>query len=81
MDSYQDWYPILNGSLPMTCCKSQTGAIGKEICDATVSTLYRSSCLTTLAAIIKSNATTLGAVGIGIAIAQVRFDLIKMKLI
>ncbi|XP_065202798.1 23 kDa integral membrane protein-like [Planococcus citri] len=71
MDSYEDWYPILNGSLPMTCCKPQIGAIGKEMCNETVSSLYRSSCLTTLAEIIKSNATTLGAVGIGIAVAQI----------
>lgn len=71
MDSYTDWYAILDGSLPMTCCEPQTGAIGKEVCNESVSTLHRSPCLTALASIIKSNATTLGAVGIGIAIAQV----------
>lgn len=72
MDTYRDWYPILNSSLPMSCCETQPGAVGHEICNETVFTLYRSSCLTTLSSIIKENATTLGITGIAIAMAQVK---------
>lgn len=71
MDSYEDWYPILNGSIPMSCCEPETGAIGHEVCDNLSNTLHHSSCLTSLATIIKDNASTLGAIGIGIAISQV----------
>ncbi|KAK7580410.1 hypothetical protein V9T40_001039 [Parthenolecanium corni] len=71
VNTHSDWYPVLNNSLPMSCCEPQTGAVGHEVCNESVSTLHRSSCLDSLSSIIIENSTTLGAVGIGIALGQV----------
>ena len=55
----------------MSCCAPRPGAIGHEICNENVPTLHRLSCLEVLGDLVQENASTLGAVGIGIAIAQV----------
>lgn len=66
-----DWYPILENKLPMSCCGSYDGAIDHQNCTASEPTIYYQPCYESLLKIVKENATTLSGVAIGIAFLQV----------
>lgn len=68
--NYSDWYPILNHSLPISCCKPKTGAVGLMTCDEDSRNLYRMPCLKSLSVLVRDNAVTLGGAGISIAFIQ-----------
>lgn len=68
--NYTDWYPILNNSIPMSCCGSEVGAVGHMTCNAESKTLFHTPCLKSLSVNIRDNAVTIGAVGISIAFIQ-----------
>lgn len=69
-ENYTDWYPILNNSIPMSCCSNQIGAIGSSSCDAHSSFLRTAPCLNILGDIIKENAGSIAIVALGIAFVQ-----------
>lgn len=58
--------------LPMSCCRSITGAIGTVSCidPAHPETLRKTGCVTSFGNFIKSHAVSLGAAGIAIAVIQ-----------
>lgn len=66
-----DWYPILEDKLPMSCCGSYDGAIDHQNCTATEPTVYHQPCYESLSKIVKENACMLSGVAIGIAFLQV----------
>lgn len=66
-----DWYPILENKLPMSCCGSYDGAIDHQNCTAFEPTIYHQPCYEALLKIVKENACTLSGVAIGIAFLQV----------
>ncbi|XP_008474800.1 CD63 antigen-like isoform X1 [Diaphorina citri] len=68
--NYTDWYPILNESLPMSCCGDQIGAVGSRTCDAQSASLHRQPCLHILGHIIQDNAGSIAIVALGIAFLQ-----------
>lgn len=69
--NYTDWYPILNNSLPISCCGPQIGAIGELECTNTTSTLWKTPCLNAMAASISKNVSKIGFAGFSIALIQV----------
>jgi len=70
-EKLDDWYPILEDKLPMSCCESYDGAIDHQNCTASEPTVYRQPCYVSLSKIVKENASTLSGVTIGIAFLQV----------
>lgn len=68
--NYTDWYPILNDSLPMSCCANEYGAIGSAQCDAQSTYLRHAPCLDILGGIIRENAGSIAIVALGIAFVQ-----------
>lgn len=77
-----DWYPILEKKLPMSCCGSYDGAIDYKTCTATEPTVYRQPCYESLSKIVIENASTLSGVAVGIAFLQVcRIILKNMKVV
>ncbi|XP_075220015.1 CD63 antigen-like [Lycorma delicatula] len=68
--NFSDWYPVLNNSLPMSCCGPTTGAIDHLTCNAQSVTLYHTPCLKSLSVLIRDNAVTIGGAGISIAFIQ-----------
>lgn len=69
-EKLDDWYPILEDKLPMSCCESYDGAIDHQNCTASEPTVYRQPCYVSLSKIVKENASTLSGVTIGIAFLQ-----------
>lgn len=70
-EKLDDWYPILENQLPMSCCGSYDGAIDHQNCTASEPTVYLQPCYVSLTKIVKENASTLSGVTIGIAFLQV----------
>lgn len=70
-EKLDDWYPILENKLPMSCCGSYDGAIDHQNCTASEPTVYKQPCYETLSKIVKENASMLSGVAIGIAFLQV----------
>uniref|UniRef100_A0A8D8X7Q1 Tetraspanin n=1 Tax=Cacopsylla melanoneura TaxID=428564 RepID=A0A8D8X7Q1_9HEMI len=68
--NYTDWYPILNNSLPMSCCGNQIGAIGSLSCNEQSAFLHKPPCANILGHIVKENAGSIAVVALGIASVQ-----------
>lgn len=66
-----DWYPILEGKLPMSCCGYNDGTIDHQNCTASEPSVYKQPCYESLIKIVRENASMLSGVAIGIAFLQV----------
>jgi len=67
---YDEWYPILNGLLPMSCCSFGPGAIGSMSCTNETLTLFTTGCAPAFGEFIRAHAVSLGAAGLSIALFQ-----------
>jgi len=59
-----------NGSLPMSCCSLQPGAILSVNCNALSENLYHIGCSPALSDFLRKHANSIGATGVCIAILQ-----------
>lgn len=75
VDTYYDWFNHTNttkNTLPVSCCKIETGTLGNFTCDVNSNSLYKQGCLQIFSDYIKGHAATVEGVGLGLAIIQVR---------
>ncbi|XP_025409016.1 CD63 antigen-like [Sipha flava] len=70
-EKLEDWYPILDNKLPMSCCGSYDGAIDHQNCTASEPTIFLQPCYESLSKIVNDNASVLSGVTIGIAFLQI----------
>uniref|UniRef100_T1PF15 Tetraspanin n=1 Tax=Musca domestica TaxID=7370 RepID=T1PF15_MUSDO len=72
VESYKDWNTVLNGSLPLSCCRNPVGHVGSFTCTMNNEDVNRYSlgCLSEFSNYIAAHAVSLGAAGVVIAIIQ-----------
>ncbi|XP_019876654.1 23 kDa integral membrane protein [Aethina tumida] len=73
VDTYYDWFNHTNttkNTLPVSCCKIETGTLGNFTCDVNSNSLYKQGCLQIFSEYIKGHAATVEGVGLGLAIIQ-----------
>ncbi|XP_011291684.1 CD63 antigen [Musca domestica] len=72
VESYKDWNTVLNGSLPLSCCRNPVGQVGSFTCTMNNEDVNRYSlgCLSEFSNYIAAHAVSLGAAGVVIAIIQ-----------
>ncbi|XP_050436484.1 CD63 antigen [Adelges cooleyi] len=71
-EKLEDWYPILDNKLPMSCCGTRYGVIDHQTCSTSDPTadVFKQPCYESLSMIVRENASTLGCVAMGIAFLQ-----------
>ncbi|XP_073823194.1 tetraspanin 29Fa [Musca autumnalis] len=72
VENYKDWAPVLNTSLPLSCCRNPVGHVGEFTCTIYNEDVNRYSlgCLSEFSNYIAAHAVSLGAAGVVIAIIQ-----------
>ncbi|XP_055907662.1 CD63 antigen [Eupeodes corollae] len=72
VDDYNDWKPVLNTTLPLSCCNLPDGTHGPFSCTYDVEDKNRHlfGCLTGFSDYISSHAVSLGAAGVIIGVIQ-----------
>lgn len=71
--NYTDWKPIMNETLPISCCDFPAGTVGPIECKPQPQNgLYQHGCVEKFGEYIKRHVTSVEVVGLTFAIIQVR---------
>jgi CD63 antigen len=71
LNGAKDWIPVIEG-IPVSCCDRTFGAINNVTCELNSTTLHKAGCIDAFGDYIKEHAVSLGGVGIGLAVVQVK---------